>query len=525
TDKDYFMQLRQLSSRVPKFTENVQEDEEEEDGVKTAKSLLQPIEQKNVSNNALSSNNAVSSNNVTPLQQTSDPSLFVTSQQTDEGTSKSRLPKPGFGKKIPENIKKGAAEELLLQEKKAKPKGHLLKGTVVIRGIDNYHNSSNQIFDLKGVRIRTNLLDAAEQKMIQASRGGNDMIDLKKVFDKANGRSAETDALEMDMEKRLKYLNRQIAEQGDLVKTLRKETSRHTTMRRSSSAGTLNPHREHSRGSNGSRSEWEILQKKTRSIQDLLLHGYQDESSSLESTNDDASQEKANTKIIEALARKLQLELDMMTEKMKGIKSYQTKKAFMLASFKTNQNIFSRNIRDRKGAIPGLQNKERTLNHYLKETWKSLFAKEKARNQKLRHSALSIQSRYERHHTELHQNLEDVAAAKEELSKASEYLNGNAKIIAFDVRKLTEDIQYLKDNMEKLSVRKNNLKVAKNYKIQEMVLVDSSNHQRDASLMEKALERRKAMGVDVKSVKELDILDLQDCELDRVFLHFLRSQS
>ena len=33
------------------------------------------------------------------------------------------------------------------------------------------------------------------------------------------------------------------------------------------------------------------------------------------------------------------------------------------------------------------------------------------------------------------------------------------------------------------------------------------------------------MGVDVKSVKELDILDLQDCELDRVFLHFPKDKA
>jgi hypothetical protein len=417
---------------------------------------------------------------------------------------------PAFKKTAPERPKKELVIELLLKEKPNKYKGQLLKGTLVAK-LDTAASQSNHNLNLKGVKLRANLLDVAEQKKL-TKESQND--ELKKVIEKVNKIEAlETEALEMEVKKRMQYLNQQIEEQKDIATNIRSKSNGYANLRRTNSWSSFSTTTQiHSKKT--SNSEWNLAvsEKKNNSLQGLL------QSFSEKSITPEAESPLllAETRVMEALTRKLQIELDKLNEKMKKIKDYQSKKKLMLDLSKTSKTMALRNIREKKGLMPGLQNKERTLIHFLKDSWKALFTKENIRNQKLRQLALTIQSRYNRQHVELRHNIEDTAAIKEEMQKNSLYLKENVKSLAFDVRQLTDDIQYLTENMEKLSARRKDLKMARNSKIQEMVIVDSTNYQKDILLLERALERRRAAGIEIKSIQELDVLDLQDCALEKV---------
>ncbi|KAJ3327473.1 hypothetical protein HDU91_004381, partial [Kappamyces sp. JEL0680] len=73
----------------------------------------------------------------------------------------------------------------------------------------------------------------------------------------------------------------------------------------------------------------------------------------------------AQKKILEVLARKLQLGLDVINEKIKSQKAYQTKKYFQAESLKTTQALIVRSMRDNTTSLPGLQQKKRLALQYL----------------------------------------------------------------------------------------------------------------------------------------------------------------
>lgn len=410
--------------------------------------------------------------------------------------------------------------ELPNGEEKAKRKGHVVKGAALARK-EMKSILDLKSFDLKGIKIRNNLLAEAEERLKKLH---NDPAHIKDVFERLETQKPNqvfgTDDEYQNKAQLVERLSRIQADVAEHEKNLKSTQTRTKSLQRSSSAQSVRTKLQSKRTD----SDWKVFAKKKQSSTlDILLNTFGKTRDQNEDGNFvvEDSVEKAEKRVLEAIARKVQLELDVILEKTKAQKTYQAQKKFALESGKAGINIFQRNIRDKKTAFPALETKKRHLEHYLNDTSKRLFKKEKERNQRLRRTILNIEKGHVHFQESLKFRLEDVVAIKEERLRQKEELDNIKRKMEFDINHLTSEIEFMKENMDKLSKRHHNLKVAKEHKLKELVEIDHEAREKELEIIEKALAKRRDMGVEVEDIKELETYDLEDYGISKVDLHQL----
>ncbi|KAJ3322212.1 hypothetical protein HDV06_003272 [Boothiomyces sp. JEL0866] len=237
-----------------------------------------------------------------------------------------------------------------------------------------------------------------------------------------------------------------------------------------------------------------------------------------------AQLEEAKFKVLNAIVNKLQTELDILKDRIKKQQDYQNSKNFQLESIKSSKSIKTRDLRELRLEMPLLQEKKRALIQYLQEEFRMQFSKERLRNNHLLATAYEYRQKFIRRNAALERHWEDNVAIKDDVLKNLKGVQGLRDEVMVEVNKAQDDVDFLKAAYEKLNTEVNFKRGEKKQMIKKRMVVDNSLHIKELELLEVALERRRANGGAVKSIKELDSVDLEDFNLTRLPLAQLDSK-
>lgn len=404
----------------------------------------------------------------------------------------------------------------------SKPRGHLVKGAVS-RGVELSSTAEHRLqkdtgfkLDLKGTKLQAEVntgiqlvggykkSTVLETHIDQELNEGIERIESDSEIDEKEQK------LERDVRKSLSRIASQIKDHSLIATTAKVFPGKMELTHLESSIS-------HIPVVIGGFPEWDVMFKPIPLDTIALEHVFLRKASIAKNLEISDIILRAGTKLLEALTRKLQLELDILIDKMKVQRIFQAKKQFQLESHRATRNFISRSIRDNTATLPPLQHIKKDLIHYLQETAKVLFMKEKKRNQRLMDIKLHNLIEFcGRQHYKLRRNLVDVLEFKEEkITLISESKRFDGEVVR-NIHRLTDDLQFVAADYEKLSAHVEEMRKLKSIRIQEVVLRDSLVQSRELDLLIKSLESRKALGFTTKSVKEMDLIDLDGCDIDRV---------
>jgi hypothetical protein len=231
-----------------------------------------------------------------------------------------------------------------------------------------------------------------------------------------------------------------------------------------------------------------------------------------------------DAKVLAAITKKLTTELEILNDKKKRQKEFNSNKSFQLESLKISRKAKMRYTRDARNEFPQLLEKRKVLMQFLTEDSRAIYTKEKTRNSVLLAAASSFMNKMNKVIQTRREHIEDIKNAKEETIQQHKITKGKRDEIKLEYHKLKDDIRFLKAELEILQDEVNRKMEDKMVVVQNNVLLDSEIQIKDIEILMRALNKRQTMGFQIASIKELDVIDLNDCNLNRLPLMQLNTE-
>jgi hypothetical protein len=223
-----------------------------------------------------------------------------------------------------------------------------------------------------------------------------------------------------------------------------------------------------------------------------------------------------DAKILAAITKKLTTELEFLNDKKKRQKEFNNNKSFQLESLKISRKAKMRYTRDARSEFPQLLERRKVLMQFLTEESRAIYTKEKTRNSVLLAAASSFMNKMSKVIQTRREYIEDIKNAKEETIQQHKITKGKRDEIKLEYHKLKDDIRFLKAELDILQDEVNRKMEDKMVVVQNNVLLDSEIQIKDIEILMRALNKRQTMGFQIASIKELDVIDLNDCNLNRL---------
>jgi hypothetical protein len=216
------------------------------------------------------------------------------------------------------------------------------------------------------------------------------------------------------------------------------------------------------------------------------------------------------------MIRKIQAEIDLMTERLFMHRKYQKLQKFELDSITTVKTGLTAKIRDYTGQIPTVSEKRRLITKYLQEDGPQIFNKEKMRNAQLLTASFELKQKLIRKNLVLKDDLADAMLFQEETRKATTVIKATKAEVAAVLNKLEDDAAFVKSDYQNLLKQTSEKRAIKLETVQRTVQNEAISIAKETELLKLAMERRKAMGGKVDAIKDLDNLNLSGAALVKV---------
>ncbi|KAJ3272149.1 hypothetical protein HDV01_005914 [Terramyces sp. JEL0728] len=419
--------------------------------------------------------------------------------------------------------------------KSAKTRGQVKKGFVKVLQKVNMPQSPDGIvknLNLKGVKLAANLPSRSaspnkEDEVVEKIFSESKELENKRISIDITNNEQMFDEISFELKERLKEFEVKEQKEKEILKNIKKQNSDRDLSYKFTKSNkyqkdilqgdvsipatipvrpfsTLPLHSE----------EAERPRVSYRSFSDTEIEA---RPSKFEKKNLDIAQlEEAKFKVLNAIVNKLQTELDILKDKIKKQQDYQNSKNFQLESIKSSKSIKTKDLRELRLEMPLLQEKKRSLIQYLQEEFRIQFSKERLRNNQLLATAYEYRQKIIRRNAALEHHWEDNVALKDDVLKNLKGVQGLRDDVMVEVNKAQDDVDFLKATYEKLNTEVNFKRGEKKQMIKKRMVVDNTVQIKELELLEVALERRRANGGAVKSIKELDSVDLEDFNLTRL---------